>query len=98
MDTHVTNSTPEITVLMSVYNGALYVRQSIESILNQTFTDFEFLIVNDASKDATLEILKSYTDPRIKIITNAQNLGLIKSLNLGLREARGKYVARMDHD
>jgi len=89
---------PEVTVLMSVYNGEKYLREAIDSILNQTFTDFEFLIVNDGSTDRTAEILQSYDDPRIIIVDNEKNIGLTKSLNIGLRMARGEYIARMDAD
>lgn len=89
---------PEVTILMSVYNGEKYLREAIDSILNQTFTDFEFLIVNDGSTDRTVEILRSYDDPRIKIVDNEKNIGLTKSLNIGLRIARGEYIARMDAD
>jgi len=83
---------------MSVYNGEKYLREAIDSILNQTFTDFEFLIVNDGSTDRTAEILRSYDDARIKIINNEENIGLTKSLNKGLGMARGEYIARMDAD
>jgi len=89
---------PEITVLMSVYNGEKYLREAVESILNQTFSDFEFLIIDDASTDSSLEILQSYDDPRIKIIRNIENLGLTKSLNIGIRLAKREYIARMDAD
>jgi glycosyltransferase involved in cell wall biosynthesis len=89
---------PEITVLMSVYNGDKYLRQAIDSILNQTFEDFEFLIINDGSTDNTAEILQSYHDPRIKTISNRKNEGLIKSLNKGLEVAKGIYIARQDAD
>lgn len=89
---------PKVTVLMSAYNGEKYLREAIDSILNQTFKDFEFLIINDGSTDRTAEILQSYQDPRIKIINNEKNMGLTKSLNKGLKIARGKYIARMDAD
>jgi glycosyltransferase involved in cell wall biosynthesis len=88
---------PEITVLMSVYNGERHVRGAVDSILGQTFTDFEFVIVNDGSTDGTREILESYTDPRI-VFVNQENMGLTRSLNRGLAMARGKYVARQDAD
>lgn len=88
----------KVTVLMSVYNGEKRLQEAVESILNQTFTDFEFLIINDASTDCSMKILQSYSDPRIKIITNKNNLGLTKSLNKGLELAKGKYIARMDAD
>lgn len=89
---------PKVTVLMSVYNGEIYLHDAIDSILNQTFTDFEFLIINDCSTDRTAEILQSYNDPRIKIINNEKNIGLTKSLNKGLKIARGEYIARQDAD
>jgi len=88
----------KVTVLMSVYNGEKYLREAIDSILKQTFKDFEFLIINDGSTDSTAEILKSYQDPRIKIINNEKNVGLTKSLNEGLKLAKGEYIARMDAD
>ena len=89
---------PKVTVLMSVYNGDKYLNEAIDSILGQTFKDFEFLIVNDGSTDKTGEILKSYNDPRIKMINNEKNIGLTKSLNKGLKLARGEYIARQDAD
>jgi glycosyltransferase involved in cell wall biosynthesis len=89
---------PKVTVLMSVYNGEKYLREAIDSILNQTFEDFEFLIINDCSTDRTMEILQSYHDHRIKIINNEKNIGLTKSLNKGLKIARGEYIARQDAD
>ncbi len=90
--------TPEISVLMCVYNNALYVREAIESILNQTFTNFEFVIVNDGSTDESEAIILSYTDPRINYLKNPENLGLIASLNKGIEASHGKYIARMDAD
>jgi len=91
-------ASPKVTVLMSVYNSERYVRYALESILQQTYADFEFLIINDGSTDGSAEILQSYDDPRICILTNAQNIGLTRSLNKGLRHARGEYVARIDAD
>ncbi|HHV23598.1 MAG TPA: glycosyltransferase [Methanosarcina sp.] len=88
----------KVTVLMSVYNGEKYLKEAVDSILSQTFTDFEFLIIDDASTDKTPEILHSYGDQRIRIVTNEENLGLTKSLNKGLALARGEYIARMDAD
>ncbi|HFV2809270.1 TPA: glycosyltransferase family 2 protein, partial [Streptococcus agalactiae] len=64
---------PKITVLMPVYNGEKYLRESVDSILNQTFTDFELLIINDGSTDSSMEILNSYSDSRIRIVTNEVN-------------------------
>lgn len=89
---------PLVSVVMSVYNGEKYLEEAINSILNQTFKDFEFIIINDCSTDRTSEILQSYNDVRIKIINNENNVGLTKSLNKGLKIARGQYVARMDAD
>lgn len=89
---------PRVTVLMPVYNGERFLCQAVESILNQSFDDFHFLIINDGSTDRTEEILTSYTDPRIELMENPANLGLTKSLNRGLSRARGEYVARMDGD
>ncbi len=89
---------PEVTVLMSVYNGDRYVRGAIDSILHQTFGDFELLIIDDGSTDQTASILSGYTDRRINVLTNSSNQGLTKSLNMGLRAARGNYIARIDAD
>ncbi len=89
---------PEVTVLMSVYNGARYLCPAIDGILTQTFTDFEFIIVDDGSTDETWDIVSSYTDSRIRLARNAHNLGLAASLNKGLALARGHYIARMDAD
>lgn len=89
---------PKVTVLMSVYNGELFIREAVESILGQTFADFEFLIIDDGSTDTTPEILASYQDRRIRLYTNPKNRGLISSLNKGLALAKGTYLARMDAD
>lgn len=89
---------PKISVVMPVYNGEKYLREAIDSILNQTFTDFELLIINDGSSDSTESIIKSYNDVRIEYIKNGQNLGLINTLNKGLNLAKGEYIARMDQD
>jgi glycosyltransferase involved in cell wall biosynthesis len=83
---------------MSVHNDRRYLAQSVGSILDQTFDDFEFLIVDDGSTDGSSEVLRSTGDPRLQLITNSQNLGLTRSLNIGLNRARGRYVARMDAD
>jgi glycosyltransferase involved in cell wall biosynthesis len=91
---------PKVSVLMSAYNGARYLRETAESILNQIFTDFEFIIVDDGSTDGTWSILAEYADrdQRVTLIRNKQNIGLTKSLNKGLRAARGEYIARQDAD
>jgi len=89
---------PSVTVLMTVLNGGRYLRSAIESILAQTYHDFEFLIIDDGSVDESREIAASYKDSRIRIVENELNLGLTVSLNLGLRLARGDLVARQDAD
>ena len=89
---------PKISVIMSIYNGMPYLEQAVESVLNQTYKNFEFIIVDDASADDTLKYLKSLKDRRIKLIRNKKNLGLAVSLNIALRQARGDFVARMDAD
>jgi glycosyltransferase involved in cell wall biosynthesis len=85
---------------MSVYNGERYLREAVESILNQTFSDFEFIIVDDGSRDKTWQILREYAaqDSRIVLVRNSENLELTKSLNKGLHVARGEYIARQDAD
>jgi len=88
---------PKVSVVMSVYNGEKHLREAIDSILNQTFTDFEFIIINDGSTDRTKEILESYFDPRIRLF-HQKNIGLTKSLNRGLEIVRGEYIARQDAD
>lgn len=85
-----------ISVCMPMYNASRYLRECIDSILSQTFTDFELLIVDDGSEDDSIAIVESYTDPRIRLIRNRHDY--IGSLNLLLKEARGKYIARMDAD
>lgn len=92
------DKTPRVSVLMPVYNGERYLREAIESILNQTFTDFEFVIVDDGSTDGTAAILDSCDDPRIVRLKNHTNIGLPGSLNRGLTAARAEFVARMDAD
>lgn len=89
---------PKVSVVMSVYNAEKYLREAIESILNQTFKDFEFIIIDDASTDNSLKIIESYKDPRIVMLKNEKNIGLTKSLNRGLKIAKGEYIARMDAD
>lgn len=89
---------PLVSVLMSTYNDELYLKESIESILRQTFTNFEFLIINDGSSDNTESIILSYTDPRIKYVKNECNIGLTGSLNKGIALCQGMYIARMDAD
>lgn len=83
---------------MSVYNGEKYLYDAVQSILNQTYSDFEFIIIDDASTDNSFPILKNFNDSRIKIISNLKRMGLTNSLNIGLLLAEGEYIARMDAD
>jgi hypothetical protein len=83
---------------MPVYNGASFLADAIRSILNQTFADFEFLIIDDGSTDGGVEIVEQFHDARIRLVHNGTNQGLVASLNRGLELARGEYVARMDAD
>ncbi len=87
-----------VSVLMSVYNAESYLCEAIDSILQQSFKEFEFIIIDDASTDNSCAIVKQYQDKRIKLIENEHNLGLTRSLNKGISFARGKYIARMDAD
>ena len=91
---------PKISVVMPVYNGEKYLKESIESILNQSFNDFELLIINDKSIDRTEEIIKECAgkDDRIRLIQNQNQKGLPGALNTGLAAARGYYIARADAD
>lgn len=91
-------TSPKVTVLMPVYNGERFLREAVDSVLCQTFEDFELLVIDDASTDSTPEILAGYSDPRIRVLRNEQNLKLVRTLNRGLAEARGEYVARLDAD
>ena len=87
----------KISVVMPVYNGEKYLKEAIQSILNQTERDFELLIVNDGSTDNSETITRSFSDTRIKVI-NKVHSGLIDTLNLGFEKAQGEFIARMDAD
>ncbi|MBL7131186.1 MAG: glycosyltransferase [Candidatus Omnitrophica bacterium] len=87
-----------MTVLMSVYNGRNYLRDAIKSILRQTWSDFELLIINDGSSDNSGEIISSFDDPRIRLVENPVNVGLTKCLNRGLKLAKSNLIARQDAD
>src|SRR5438270_280343 len=91
---------PKISVIMPAYNAQKYISQAIESILNQTFKDFELIIIDDASQDNTAKIIGDFArkDNRIIYLRNKENLKLSKALNLGIKKAQGKYIARMDAD
>ena len=88
----------QLTVLMTVYNGSPFLRTAIDSILNQTYADFCFLIVDDASTDDSREIVRSYKDPRIQLVCLEHNVGQTAALNIGLRQATTPWIARMDAD
>jgi glycosyltransferase involved in cell wall biosynthesis len=89
---------PKITVFMAAYNAAKFITEAIESVLNQTFKDFELLIVNDGSTDETVAIISKFQDPRIRVIHNDRNRGLVFTRNVLLKEARGEYIAILDSD
>ena len=89
---------PKVSVVMPAYNAEAYIGAAMESILSQSFGDFEFLILNDCSTDGTEAIIQSYDDPRIVYIKNEKNMGVAATLNKGLAAAQGEYIARMDAD
>ena len=89
---------PAVTVLMSVHNGAAHLEEALQSVLRQTFRDFELLVIDDGSTDASPTILRGCGDPRLAVHRNERNLGLVASLNSGLDHARGEFIARMDAD
>jgi hypothetical protein len=88
----------KVTVLMAVHNGEYYLHEAMESILRQSFCDFEFIIVDDASTDRTRELIFSFNDARVRLIENREKLGQTRSLNRGLEVASGEFVARQDAD
>lgn len=89
---------PKVSVLMPVYNAAPFLAEAIDSILAQTFADFEFVIINDGSTDGSEEIIAAYRDSRIRYLNNENNLGLVATLNRGIDCSQGQYIARMDGD
>lgn len=88
----------EVTIVLPVYNGERYLREAIDSVLAQTFRDFELWVVNDGSTDGTVGIVDSYSDPRVKRIDNPHNMGLVATLNRAFAMVESPYVARMDDD
>lgn len=102
MDTNIdmidVKTQPKVSVIIPVYNAEQFLRESIESILNQTFTNFELIIIDDASTDSSFEIIQSYSDSRIRVFRNEINLGSAATMNKGIKESAGEYVARMDAD
>ena len=89
---------PQVSILMPVYNTAPYLREAMDSMLSQTFTDFELIVLNDCSPDDAEELLDAYDDSRIVRYRGEKNVGLSNVLNVGIEMARGKYIARMDSD
>ncbi|WP_165040177.1 glycosyltransferase family 2 protein [Dysgonomonas sp. ZJ709] len=89
---------PKVSILMPVYNAELYIAQAIESIITQTFTDWELILINDGSTDRSEAIVSKYKDNRIYYLKNTENIGLIKTLNRGIDYCGGEYIARMDAD
>ncbi|NBA85279.1 glycosyltransferase [Emticicia sp. CRIBPO] len=88
-----------LSVILPVYNGEKYIKESVISILNQTFTDFELFVINDGSQDSTLNELSDIYDERLQVVSNEKNMGLIYSLNRGITLSKGAdYIARMDAD
>ena len=88
---------PEISVLMTVYNGGIYVKNAYDSIMSQDFINFEFIIIDDGSTDNSLDFLEDTLDERVKL-HRIENSGLVSALNYGLKQCKGKYIARMDAD
>jgi len=93
-------SSPEVSVVMACFNASQTLDKAVESILEQTYRDFEFLIIDDGSTDDTVEKLKTWSerDVRIKLLFNNKNSGLAASLNKGIEASKGKFIARMDAD
>jgi glycosyltransferase involved in cell wall biosynthesis len=89
---------PKVSVVMSVYNCVQYINEALNSLLKQNFSDFEIIIIDDASDDGTLEEVLKYKDARIRLFKNDIRIGLTKNLNKGLGLARGEYIARFDGD
>jgi glycosyltransferase involved in cell wall biosynthesis len=91
-------SVPRVSVVIGAYNGERFLRPAIESILNQTYRDFELIVIDDCSTDSTPRILREFKDDRLRVVSNEQNLGIADTLNKGIAVARGEYVALQDHD
>src|ERR1700755_3473362 len=93
-----TAATPRVTVVMAVYNAAQFLREAVASVLDQTYCDFELIVVDDSSSDDSLSILETFEDPRMRIIRHQTNIGAALSRNDALVAARGEFVAIMDAD
>lgn len=88
----------DVSVIMPVYNGEKYIREAIDSVLGQTYENFELILIDDASTDRSIEFIKNYNDPRIILIQNKKNMGIAMTRNIGIRNAQGKYIAFLDDD
>src|SRR5688500_8514963 len=97
MDKAITTQ-PLVSVLMPVYNAEAYVSEAIQSILQQTYKNFEFLIINDGSTDNSEKLINTFSDSRIRYIRNSENIKLVATLNKGIDLSVGKYLVRMDAD
>jgi len=97
-DVRAARTAPRVTVLMTVFNGERHLREAIDSVLGQSFGDFELVVVDDGSTDGTTAVLGAITDARVRVTRNATNIGLTRSLNSGLALARGMLIARHDAD
>ena len=93
----VVQSPPVLSVILPVYNGLPYLRQAVESVLTQSFKDFELIVINDGSSDGSAQLLETFNDPRI-CLSHQTNRGLAATLNIAIRQAQGRYVARQDQD
>ncbi len=91
-------SDPVVSVVMTTFNGEKYIADAINSVLAQTFPEFELLVIDDSSTDDTVGVVRSFEDPRVRLIENEQNLGISRSRNIGIDQARGRYIASHDHD
>jgi glycosyltransferase involved in cell wall biosynthesis len=91
-------SIPSVSIVMPVYNAAPYVAEALDSMLRQDHTDFECIVIDDGSTDGSDAVISGFKDPRIRHLRNEANKGLVSTLNRGLRESRGRYIARMDGD
>ena len=89
---------PKVSVVIPVYNREKYVRSAVDSILSQTFSDFELLVIDDGSTDGSIAVVQSYRDPRIRLARNNANLGVSATRNKGIQLARGVYLAFLDSD
>lgn len=98
MDTVVTSIPLQISVILPAYNAERHIEEAVRSILTQSFSDFELIIIDDGSTDRTVERIKKFADPRVRLLENGVNRGIVFSLNRGIDQSHGRYIARMDAD